>query len=675
MTPRALGTLLIFFLAFGLAHCANAAVVDLPEEEVTGSLIYDAAEDKYLSPGMVTVIRPQEREGEQRTLPDLLEEVPGLRVIRLRGRHAYAVASVRGSTSAQVAVYVDGILMNLQSESAVDLSAIPVDNVERIEVYRGYVPSRFGAQAMGGVINVVTKRPEGNDITLSLGVGSFGRYKGSLSYASPLGGGKFFGSAGYETYDGDFHYWNDAKTPDYKTDDYRGQRRYNGFENTDLLLKWEDGHWRTRASWTRRNRDLSHPAPGMDVPGDDEEQPGALLDTKRLDLSLGREQSWGRLDWGWDVSWTSQRKHYDSRHQGYPTSGIGHQNVETSDYSADRLALSLHADMTAGERHFLELLAEFSDDRLRVAGDDALMEHLDWIDRYDMRGWDVTLQDTIALDRSGTLLLTPSFRYHKLDEEDKFTWQAALTKEFSPNLMIKGAFGTYSRAPNMYELYGDGAFLLEPEGDLKWETGTQIDVGVIWNGELKFMPGARGRFSLSGFMRDSENLIELFMRSQQFAQYGNIALAEVKGVEFEGSVDWKKWNASLSATWLEGVNKSPDSGAIRYYGKAMPNRPKFSGTARVTRAFGWGSAFAEYQYVGENYSDMAEKMLFDERNLINLGIKYNFSPTTRLSLGVNDLFNEAEGWLLRPDGYNGPERMLWYPIEGRSFYMTLDMEF
>ena len=108
---------------------------------------------------------------------------------------------------------------------------------------------------------------------------------------------------------------------------------------------------------------------------------------------------------------------------------------------------------------------------------------------------------------------------------------------------------------------------------------------------------------------------------------------------------------------------------------ALPNRPKLSGTARVTRAFNWGSAFAEYQYVGSNYADMAEKQLFDKRDLINLGVKYNFSPTTRLTGGVNDLLGDAEGWTLYPDGYNGPSHMLWYPIEGRSFYATLDMEF
>ena len=99
--------------------------------------------------------------GEQKNLPELLKQVPGLHIIELKGRGAYTTASVRGSTASQVAVYVDGVLMNLGSEAAVDLSTIPVENVERIEVYRGYIPARFGGASMGGVINIITKNPDG----------------------------------------------------------------------------------------------------------------------------------------------------------------------------------------------------------------------------------------------------------------------------------------------------------------------------------------------------------------------------------------------------------------------------------------------------------------------------------------------------------------------------------
>jgi outer membrane cobalamin receptor len=659
------------FPSFFPALPASAAV-NLPEELVESTAMYEeAAEDKYLSPGTVTVIRPMAREGEQRSLPDLLEDVPGLRVVRVRGRHGYAVASVRGSTSSQVAVYVDGVLMNLGSEAAVDLSAIPVDSVLRVEVYRGYVPAQFGAQSMGGVINIVTKNPEKPQTSLSLGIGSFGRFKGVLSHAAQMGvdGGKFFGSFGYETYGGDFSYWNDNGTPYNGSDNYEGKRRSNGLKNMDALLKWENESWKARASWSRRDRDLALVAPGLDKPGT-EQRLGALLDTDRLDLSLGRSQASGSVNWRWEIQYARQKREYDSR-RGNSISPIGGMNVTKSEYDAERAGISLNSNWAWGERHFMEFLAEYSNESLNVNGD-TLFEYLGGVSKYDRDDWNFNLQDTITLDKAGTFLATPSVRWHKLDSEDRFTWQIALTKEFSSAWMLKSTYGTYARAANLYERYGDGAFILPAAGDLAWETGTQFDLGVIWSGKAL---SADASVSLSGFKRDSENLIEFNIESPRYGRYTNIAEAEVKGVELETTLGWENWSLALSGTWMEGKNMTPyDSGSVRFYGKTLPNRPEWSGTARLTRKFRKGSAFAEYQYTGENYADSSEKVLFDARNVFNVGLKYSLSPTSQLILGVDDLFNEADGWRMRPDGQNGPTRMLWYPIEGRSFYMTLNME-
>ncbi|MDR1472473.1 MAG: TonB-dependent receptor [Synergistaceae bacterium] len=652
---------------------ASRAAVQLPEEEVVSSVIYDEDEDKYLSPGMVTVIRPEERAGEQRTLSDLLQEAPGIRVIRLQGRHGYSVASVRGSTSAQVAVYVDGVLMNLRSESAVDLSAIPADEVERIEVYRGYIPAQFGAQAMGGVINIVTKFPDRPETNVSLGTGSFGRYRGTLSHSARLGDGKFFGSFGYETYDGDFEYWNDNGTPYDTGDDYTGKRRGNGFENTDLMLKWQDDNWSVRGSWMRRNRDLAISAPGIDRPGV-KFAPSALLDTERWDLSVGRQQSSGPVNWGWEAFYTKNEKEYDRRSE--ISTGFGSDSVRKSEYDSSRAGISLNANMPIGERHFLELLAEYSDERLDVAGG-MVGAHLNGISRYDMADWNLNIQDTIALDRAGAFLVTPSIRWHKMDDDDRFTWQVAVTKEFSSAWMLKGAYGTYARAPNMYERYGDGAFILPAPSGLRWESGTQFDLGVIWNGTASPLRSARSNISLSAFWRDTENLIEFIMENERRSWYENIAESEVKGVELEAAFDWERWNLALSGTWMDAINKTPgDSGGVRFNGKRLPNRPEWSGNARLTRRFGRGSAFVEYQYIGENYVDSSEKVLFDARSVVNLGVKYDLSPTTQLIAGVDDVFNEADEWRMHPDdGVNGPTRMLWYPVEGRAYYMTLNMEF
>lgn len=161
-----------------------------------------------LSPGTVTVIRLDDYKGEQKDLPDLLKMVPGVHVRELNGKGQYTTVSVRGSTAAQVGVFVDGVLFNLGGDAAADISTIPVHNVERIEVYRGYIPARFGGTFMGGVINVVTKRPTKANVQASFGKSSFGGYKGNLQIDAPLGGGALMVGINRDQSDGDFKYKN-----------------------------------------------------------------------------------------------------------------------------------------------------------------------------------------------------------------------------------------------------------------------------------------------------------------------------------------------------------------------------------------------------------------------------------------------------------------------------------
>lgn len=161
-----------------------------------------------LSPGTVTIIRPDDYKGEQKSLPELLKQVPGVHVRDVNGKGQYTTVSVRGSTAAQVGVFIDGVLCNLGGDAAVDISTIPVDNVERIEVYRGYIPARFGGTFMGGVINIVTKKPTKANVSASMGQSSYGGYKGSLEIDEPLGKGSLMFGLNRDQSDGDFKYKN-----------------------------------------------------------------------------------------------------------------------------------------------------------------------------------------------------------------------------------------------------------------------------------------------------------------------------------------------------------------------------------------------------------------------------------------------------------------------------------
>ena len=294
--------------------------------------------EETLSPGTVTVIRPEEFQGEQKTLPDFLKMVPGVHVREVNGKGQYTTVTVRGSTAAQVGVFVDGVLTNLGGDAAVDISTIPVSNVERIEVYRGYIPARFGGTFIGGVINVVTKKPTGAHGSAEIGPGSFGSRKASVEITAPVGSGSLLFGLNHESRDGDFPYhsyaadqwldhttsgknykditqqisaleamtpaqkaaynavsgndWNndlnDLKTSRQRYDeeaaaaqDSQRHRKYNDYKNTDLLLKWQNDDWMVKATYKHIDRHLPDSL-WVDQGYEMMIAPGLLVDTKDL---------------------------------------------------------------------------------------------------------------------------------------------------------------------------------------------------------------------------------------------------------------------------------------------------------------------------------------------------------------------------------------------------------
>ena len=106
----------------------NAGDFDFFLEGVTVQAKRPDWEEK-LSPGTVTVIRPDDYKGEQKDLPDMLKMVPGVHVREVNGKGQYTTVSVRGSSASQVGVFVDGVLFNQGSDAAADISTIPIHNV------------------------------------------------------------------------------------------------------------------------------------------------------------------------------------------------------------------------------------------------------------------------------------------------------------------------------------------------------------------------------------------------------------------------------------------------------------------------------------------------------------------------------------------------------------------
>ena len=641
--------------------------VDLPEEQVTA----DAEEDKMLlSPGTVTVIKPQEMKGEQKNLPELLKQVPGLHIIELKGRGAYTTASVRGSTASQVAVYVDGVLMNLGSESAVDLSTIPVEHVERIEVYRGYIPARFGGASMGGVINIITMKPDGSGKgVLSVGGGSYGRFRANASYSAKLGDGNMFVGFSRDQANGEFNYLNTNNEYN-PNDNYEAKRKNNSYQNTDALFKWQNDDWVIEGSWKRNDRDLPYPVTNAidaetKLPSDLVWHTSPKQVTDQWNFSAARRQQIGDLDLGVRVEYLHQDKKYDDDTLGDAVLGYAGTSYKHNKYTTERIGMALDGSMPLGDRQLVEFLFNYYNERLKTTGD--VVANFNGMDTHKRDAWNFQIQDTISLNKNkDNVWLTPIIRWNSADSRTEISGGVALNYKFDEHWSAKATYGNYNRAPNMYEMYGDGAFVIANTG-LEWESGTQWDIGVTWKGEI--LKG-KTEATLTYFGSHVDDLIEYFVINPRYGRYENVADAHIKGVELEGSIKWDDWEIYGAATWMDAINKTAGS----EYGMRIANRPEYEGFVRITRnnllknkAL---SLFAEGRYIGNNFYDRLQEVKQDDLFTVGFGARYQIRDDLKLVVGVDDIFDEAPDVLFLATGY-GPERTMWYPLQGRTFYATL----
>lgn len=139
----------------------------------------------------VTVITAEEIEAKQwRTLPEALREVPGLNVVQTGGPGGQTSLFMRGTNSNHTKVLLDGIDVSDPSAPSgnVDLSQFLTADIERIEVLRGPQSGLYGSDAIGGVVNIITKRGQGPlRMTGMVEGGSFGTFNQAASARGETG--------------------------------------------------------------------------------------------------------------------------------------------------------------------------------------------------------------------------------------------------------------------------------------------------------------------------------------------------------------------------------------------------------------------------------------------------------------------------------------------------------
>ena len=131
------------------------------------------------SPEAVSVINAKELQGRSVSLETILNKTIGLKVGQTGGLGSSSRIIVHGLEGNRIQILWDGIPMNT-SDGAFSLDEIPIDIIERIEVYKSIIPARFGCDGLGGAVNIVTKEFSTDYLDASYELGSYQTHKGSV---------------------------------------------------------------------------------------------------------------------------------------------------------------------------------------------------------------------------------------------------------------------------------------------------------------------------------------------------------------------------------------------------------------------------------------------------------------------------------------------------------------
>jgi outer membrane receptor protein involved in Fe transport len=266
------------------------------------------------------------------------------------------------------------------------------------------------------------------------------------------------------------------------------------------------------------------------------------------------------------------------------------------------------------------------------------------------------------------------------------TWGAALKKDLGEAWTLRTSYGTFNRFPNLYEMFGDGAYiypsvLQEYNSDkVTREHGWQWDAGVDWRGEPL---GVKTKATVNYFNRLVHDSIMLIER-RDVARYVNNQSVKFEGLEFENRLEYGPLAFDFSATWQTFKDAGQNKNRQYPFYVQLPGK-MFNARLSYNFCDGRVTVFGEENYTGkvDYMSDINdEKPLYMEQmRVFNAGLKWSVTDNMKLTIGGNDLTNEGPKQRLYPsssetlggDAYK--HAIVPYPQQGRTWYSTVEYTF
>jgi len=550
-------------------------------------------------------------------LAGVLAMVPGIEV---QGGHPVGTGVyLQGLGSERVLVLVDGEPVVGRISGEIDLTRLPVADVERVEVVKGPQSTLYGSEAMGGVINLITRAPEPGAPAGGVQVtgGSRGRRDGVAHARATFGAVDWTARGGVR--DVDLVPGQDAPLD-------AGTRRWDG---------------NARIGW-RAAPSLRVEAGGWLVEEDQRWRSGQLY-------QFADNRQWsGRLSAAWTAGahaitpslYVAGFEHELSRASGPDPVGGGDREVQ-------QLAEAALAYTGRAGPLTLDGGAELRRDWTRSDRVQGEERDASTLDAYGQGTW-----------MAGTVSLVPGVRVsHSTRWGDHWTPRLAAVWRPAPSLALRASAGRGYRAPAFKELYmeflNDAAgYTVRGNPELQPEGSTSLSAGAEWAGQRAYLRASAFRTEFDDFI---ETVVDEEASSPSLAvyRYQNVAQGRTSGVELQGGAALGGLRADAGWSWLSTKDEAS--------GRPLFGRPEHSGRLALAyaRASGLRLGLAA-SYTGRTpEQETVEGVLEYRESYTRLDgrVSHTLPAGLAVAVGVDNLTG------------SGPEG--WPGFTGRNLYVTL----
>lgn len=533
---------------------------------------------------------------------DAIAQAPGVTINQNGAFGGNASVRIRGASSEQTVVLIDGIPVNDPSSpgGGFNFARLDTENIERIEVLKGPQSTLWGTDAIGGIVSITTKSP---------GAGFGGEAFAEYSSFNTLRGGASVANASDV---GDFRLAAVTVSSDgiSKADEDNGNSEEDSFDSLTLSAKGGlnlpgDARLSADVLWTDAETEFDSFSSGAQGSVGDGDEVSETEETA-ANVSLTVPLIDGRLDNLFLVG------HSDIKRENFRA------GLPSFDADGERLLYRYQGTLNANDRHRLAFGAEreettANDDETSLDGLFAL---------YELRP-------------VGDLTITAGLRH---DDHERFgsetTTRLASVWSLSNNLSFRASWGEGFKAPTIFQTTFFCCGATEPNAELKAETSEAFDAGVEWL-------SSDGRFQLGAtvFRQETENLIDFDFA---IGGYLNIDEVESTGLELSGALALSDTlSLSLDYAYLDAEDGD---------GNALPRLPEHSGDLTLSYApAGPFSGAVLLRYNGSETNTDATTL--DGWLRVDVTGRYALSERVEVYGRIENLFDEDYQQIL---GYGTP---------------------